>query len=462
MWYSLQIFPTKNKGLFRCSLFSLFSLMNNFNYILDKSSKKFHCPQCEKKRFVRYINADTNEYLPEIYGRCDRESKCNYHLNPYTDGYGKVNCYVKRTLPITKPKTIITKVAYIPKDELKGTLKGYENNVFVQNLSHRVKYPFPEKDLERVISMYYLGTVINGYRSGGITFPFIDKKMNVRAIQVKQFNQNNHTITTDFIHSIIERTHNQNNEPLPMWLQSYLRNESKVSCLFGEHLLEQYPNNPIGLVEAPKTAIIATLYFGFPETSKDLIWLAVYNKSTLTAEKCKALHGRNVILFPDLNAFDDWSHRAKRIEGVKFKVSDILEKNASDTERANGFDLADYLINRDWRKFRREEVVSVFEELITKSEKSEKSESPKQRYIFQPPKPEIETTLFELQKQWYCEMLEAQFKGEPTPENTLKLGRCESIEDVKQLLASHQPSSEYKHYSERLENLKQLLTVNMN
>ena len=59
-------------------------------YILEKGSKKHYCRECTKKRFVRYIDAETGEYLPEQYGRCDRESKCSYHLNPYLDDYAKM------------------------------------------------------------------------------------------------------------------------------------------------------------------------------------------------------------------------------------------------------------------------------------------------------------------------------------------------------------------------------------
>ena len=59
----------------------------NYRYSLDRSSKKFTCPECRQKRFVRYVDAETDEYLPEQFGRCDREVNCGYHQNPYTNKY---------------------------------------------------------------------------------------------------------------------------------------------------------------------------------------------------------------------------------------------------------------------------------------------------------------------------------------------------------------------------------------
>ena len=154
----------------------------------------------------------------------------------------------------------------------------------------------------------------------------------------------------------------RNGKPLPEWLISYKKNNKKVSCLFGEHLLSIYLQNPVALVEAPKTAIYGTLYFGFPEQTTDFIWLAVYNKSSFSFDKLKVLRGRNIFVFPDLSkdgsTFKEWEQKAKNYEmqlpGIRFIFSDILEKLAPAEDREHGYDIADYLIKQDWRLFRKQ------------------------------------------------------------------------------------------------------------
>jgi len=338
-------------------------MTNEHRYILEKGSKKHYCPACTKRRFVRYIDTATGNYLPDQYGRCDRESNCSYHLNPYTDGYAKMirnqehGEYSETWKPYKANPTANPETVFIPVEVLNETRKGYEKNVFIQNLLSRVSFPFEAKDVEKVISLYHLGTVQNGYRTGAITFPFIDKNNNVRTIQVKQFDQSNNTTGTDFLHSMIEKHYKRKSKSLPGWLREYNKNELKVSCLFGEYLLSKYPNNPIALVEAPKTAVYGTLYFGFPEQPENFLWLAVYNLSCLNFCKCQPLKGRSVYLFPDLSkdgkAFELWSSKAKEIEtrlpGTKFTVSDLLERNATEAEKEQGLDLADFLIRTNYR-----------------------------------------------------------------------------------------------------------------
>ena len=372
-------------------------------YTLEKGSKKHQCPDCDKKRFVRYIDTQTGEYIPIRYGRCDREMKCGYHSTPYQDGYSKASWAPGQDVssswkarqqkpsnwPQNKPKR-----TFIPLEVLKQTCEGYEQNTFIQNLLTSVDFPLEPPDIENVIAMYHLGTVQYGYRSGATTFPFIDVNNKVRAIQVKQFDEKNHTTGTDFLHSIIEKHQTKNNKPLPVWLEAYKKNETKVSCLFGDHLLTKYPHNPVALVEAPKTAVYGTLYFGSPEQPKNLLWLAVYNLSSLNLSKCKSLKGRSVYLFPDLSkdgkAFQLWSEKAatiqKQLPGTYFQVSDLLERYGTDLDKERGKDMADYLIKQDWRLFRKEVTTKKPEQLLGQdeppvSEKRERSEAFKTTFI---------------------------------------------------------------------------------
>lgn len=222
--------------------------------------------------------------------------------------------------PLKNEPKAPTPIYYFDFETFKQTLKDYDKNIFIQNLLENVPFPFTTDAVTKIIELFRLGTISNNYRAGAITFPFIDINQNVRTIQVKEFNKRNSTKDkgTDFLHSMIERHFKRKGNPPPEWIESYNKNEIKVSCLFGEHLLKQYPNNPIALVEAPKTAIYGTLYFGSPDNPKNLLWLAVYSKSTFKFDRVKVLQGRKIVVFPDLskdgNTFDLWNNRAKEFQ----------------------------------------------------------------------------------------------------------------------------------------------------
>lgn len=472
-------------------------MTNEHRYILEKGSKKHHCPECAKRRFVRYIDKETGDYLPDQYGRCDRESKCFYHLNPYKDGYakmiqdqeqgqysGSLNPQRKtfRLIRTPKPEPI-----FMPADVIRQTLQPdrYEQNVFIQNLLSRVSFPFEPKDVERVISLYFLGTVCKGYRAGAITFPFIDTKNNVRAIQVKQFDNRNHTTGTDFLHSIIEKYHIRNKKPVPDWLECYIKNETKVSCLFGEHLLSKYPLNPVALVEAPKTAVCCTLYFGWPEQPENLVWLAVYNKSSFSFDKLKALKGRDIYTFPDLSkdgkTFREWQQKAKGIEsqlpGTRFIFSDLLEKLAPETDRHEGNDLADYLIKHDWRAFRKQDIqnIHVLQPISIEAlnrEKCEKCEPLKKTYFpHVTALPKVDEIKLDSRKQhhnWEQDVTELKnyFSGITPPTQPVRLNKCSEIQNVSLFIKSHFATLQgsngkpaFLPYLDRLQELMQLLSI---
>ena len=261
-------------------------------------------------------------------------------------------------IPVKKVE--VQQPVYFDFSTFKSTLKGYEQNTFIQNLLHRVTFPFDSADVVKVIELYRLGTVTAGYRAGAITFPFIDLSGNVRTVQVKQFDEQNHTTGTDFLHSIIEKQYQRTNSQLPEWLAGYTKQDKRVSCLFGEHLLSRFSLGPVALVEAPKTAVYGTLYFGSPEIPNNLIWLAVYNKSSFSFDKVQALKGRDVFVFPDLSkdgsTFQEWQRKAKdfeaRLPGTRFIFSDLLEQHATPEQRLRGADMADVLTNLNPKEFR--------------------------------------------------------------------------------------------------------------
>jgi hypothetical protein len=469
-------------------------------YSLEKGSKKHRCPDCNKKTFVLYIDTETGNYLPEQYGRCDRESKCSYHLNPYLDGYAKemqeqeqkVTGVTKVTIPKqkyfrTQPKPQPTpEPVFFDFDTFKQTLQPerYEKNTFIQNLFYRVQFPFEVDEVTRVVQLYRLGTVANGYRAGANTFPFIDIKGNVRAVQVKQFDEQNHTTGTDFLHSIIEKHRTRNNKPLPEWLEAYTKQDKRISCLYGEHLLSKYHSNPVALVEAPKTAVYGTLYFGLPETPESLIWLAVYNKSSFSFDKLKALKGRFVYVFPDLskdgNTFKEWETKAKeyesRLPGTRFIFSDLLEQLAPERDKSEGNDLADYLIKQDWRLFRKrniqEQPPQPEPEKVTKVTKV----TPQQNILFShvEPLPKVEvfkTERIEQPQNWSNDIaeLENYFASIELPTQPVKLNRCSTITDCSLFIESHFATVKgnngkrtFLPYLNRLQELKQALTINSN
>jgi hypothetical protein len=349
-----------------------------------------------------------------------------------------------------------------------------------------VKFPFEVDEVTKVIQLYRLGTVANGYRAGAITFPFIDVKSNVRAVQVKQFDEQNHTTGTDFLHSIIEKHHTRNNKPLPEWLEAYTKQDKRISCLFGEHLLSKYPLNPVALVEAPKTAVYGTLYFGLPETPESFIWLAVYNKSSFSFDKLKALKGRFVYVFPDLskdgNTFKEWETKAKeyesRLPGTRFKFSDLLEQLAPERDKSEGNDLADYLIKQDWRLFRKRNIQKQPPQPEPKKVTKVTKVTHQQNIYFShaeplPMKSEIsEKELFPANPDdWSDEIaeLETFFSGVELPTEPIRVNAWSTITNCTRFVASHLEVVKAKNGKrwflselERLQELKQILTINSN
>lgn len=291
---------------------------------------RFRCPNCQhnSKTFVRYIDTETNQHIHDNVGRCNREDKCGYHFTPkqYFQKNGIIQ--INSSVNTYKPKPQLPK-SFIQYDIFVKTLQGYPQNNFVQFL---VK-TFGIKIANSILSKFLIGT--SKLWQGATVFWQIDNLGKIRTGKIMLYNTNSgKRVKEPYAHI--------------NWVHSALKlpNYNLNQCLFGLHQLNNNNHNQVAIVESEKTAIIASIYL------PQFIWLAVGSLTNLNEEKCRALKGRKVVLFPDLNAFDKWNCQAKTLKHItSFQVSNLLEINASNEDRQNGLDLADYLLRFPLQNF---------------------------------------------------------------------------------------------------------------
>jgi hypothetical protein len=294
--------------------------MKNYTYKLEPYTgpkSRFECPECRaKKSFAKYIDGDTGNHVGDNIGRCNRESKCNYHLKPKEFGISPVVNTVREFMPSTPPKPF----KYIAVDAMGKSLASYGKNNLVKYLISQ----FGEADALALAAKYYVGT--SKYKPGACIFYQIDRVQRVRRGKVMLYDP----ITGRRDHKIINSVH----------ALSKLSDHKPAECFFGEHLLTE-SSKPVAVCESEKTAVIASYYLpGF-------IWLACGGLSMLNYDKCQALTGRDVTLFPDLKGYNLWQEKANLFLSKitrSWKVSNLLERVATETERNDGLDLADYLL----------------------------------------------------------------------------------------------------------------------
>lgn len=326
---------------------------NRFQLEKYNRNNRYNCPQCGKaKEFTRYIDVEDKINLPEWVGICNRRDSCGYHYTPKQ--FFEDNPQAKEIQPFKKPiikhspiqkQVIISAVNhFIPIEIFNKTVQTqlhFEQNRFIRFLNRL----FNHEDLKRIVETFYIGN--SKHWEGATVFWQIDINKKIRTGQVILYDELTGKRVKepykhiDWVHSILKKDYEKQDKPMPEWLDTFQLSQ----CLFGEHQLCFEPKDkPIAIVEAPKTAVIATAFY------PSFIWLAVNGISNLNVERCSVLKGRKISLFPDLNAYSLWLEKAKQLQTVlntPITVSKLLEDKATDQERAKGLDLADYLIRFD-------------------------------------------------------------------------------------------------------------------
>ena len=170
--------------------------MTQYKYHLDKTSNKFNCPKCNKKRFVKYVETETNHYAESQYGRCDRETSCGYLLYPFN------NSVVSYDYPITLP----AKPSYIEKETLQKTLIKYDINPLVNYLYGNYR----KDEVKNTIEKYNLGTA--EIFNGATIFWQKDDTGNIRTGKIMAYDT-----------STGKRLKTKDGKPLINWVHSILK-----------------------------------------------------------------------------------------------------------------------------------------------------------------------------------------------------------------------------------------------
>ncbi len=320
-----------------------------------RGTKSRHtCPSCNHKgEFTRFIN-DGN-YIADDVGICNRVSKCGYRYTPKqyfadnpnsNDAHGQHSARTKKrgtpnysfavkngSQVEYEARAAATKPDFIPFEHLKPTLDNYDRNAFVQFLLNL--FPDCGDEIQSVFKHYFIGT----YQDGLTVFWQIDGRGRIRTGKIMRYDPA--TGKRGIVRSWMQD--GEKRELKTDWMHGKIKKDFNLNqCFFGEHLLPKFPNKPVAILEAEKTAIIASLCF--PE----FIWLSCGGKKNLKVDYLKKLDGRRILLYPDADGFDDWQivAAAARAKGLNVVVSDLIERCATDQQKASGYDLADYLIEQ--------------------------------------------------------------------------------------------------------------------
>lgn len=299
-----SLIPLNDKGQGKCP----FHTEKSGSLAVNSKKQIFKCFGCG-------ASGDVVDFVSR-FKKIDTDAACNFIADFYRIGDFK---------DLSKDYTP-EPVKELPASYIGGSLMyACMGESRINNFSTWLRSIFGDMKAAKALLKYNVGT--SKHWPGATVFWQIDNEVRIRSGKIMLYNPEtgkrvkepfNHI---NWVHKVLE-----------------LQNFNLKQCFFGEHLLKVHNRDrKICIVESEKTAIVASIYY------PDQIWLASGSLVNLTVEKCQVLKGRDVILFPDVGAFDKWQDKAVLL-GLIYPDTHFTIDQTLANETRKGFDLCDYII----------------------------------------------------------------------------------------------------------------------
>lgn len=192
------------------------------------------------------------------------------------------------------------------------------------------KTRFGAEQMETIRTRFKIG--YSGWRNGANVFWYIDEQGN--ATQGKIMLYDEHTgkrdkQTFNTVHSLLSKA---GHIPVDYALRR---------TLFGMHQIKgPEPIKCIGLVESEKTACICSILL------PSVTWMATGGKEFFKDESLRPLKKLPIVVYPDLDAFDEWQAKSEpmKAQGYKITVSNLLQGYDPVSPKD---DIADFLLRME-------------------------------------------------------------------------------------------------------------------
>ena len=325
-------------------------------------SNRYECPRCGRKKcFTRYIDEEGEVEFPDDVGKCEHINTCQYHytpkqyfadhpwarpsnrtdtgFQPYNRGnnsWGKASARSKDSSykPATPTADDVkfgttddTGFDTIDESWLNRSMEPgyYESNLLFVYLATKIG----RQETLDLFSRYRVGT--SSFNGGSCVFWLTDSQGKIRDGKIMTYDNNGHRLKQEGVNAVT-------------WVHCSLKlHDFRFSmCFFGEHLLTQERDKPVGIVESEKTALVAAHYM------PDKLWLATGgSKNCMKPQIIRALEGRSVTLYPDLGQGTmEWQQKLPLFLDVCSELywNDFLQNNADAEQINQGLDAADFLL----------------------------------------------------------------------------------------------------------------------